>query len=778
LITSSIRLRSLVVFCFLLYKTIRVSSNSVLVSFFCVMSSNLSTKFAGALDEESKGENLSEGVIMTPGASSDLYSNKSASSTGPVAFCLDDIGLGGTACGGLIQGSSTALGTRMCVEPLVGTLARCIVKSHDTKAPVPLQMSRNSAGLFWFLRGVSKGRKLITLDQCWDCAVISRDVLQGISPVPTNVGEWVLLLDGLSDVGAPTSPAALQEFAARVSSHPLAVTPRVKKVRYDRGPARTPDAWENFVDVDMSSLNSDSATSATIQRRMRETIPVVSANVDSLRAAIKGITQDLGGFSKKVGNDLDQQESLLLQLRTELGRRPSEVGASTVWQHVESLNEAVDTVKATVAPSALEAQIQPFLEKALEKIVMGELVDIVKPAFLLAKRYTTRVGAPAGDKLEARLHMLERGQAAGPAPLPVPHPRAAPTVAAGLATLSEARFAMIEAQLVSQAASIASLKAESLVQTNLISQLRSAMASNICEVGDESFDSEVVAQAFAVNHCYATMPTCSFDVVSLLQVAHHEVADTAQAVQEGSNATKAGFKNPLQAAVASSYQIHIPTFLGGSKSASISGAGMFPLPALKVHKAWDDNSTISQRSYVESSVKNAVKSLVALINQSSLTSPGKSLAREMINNSANTIEKLFMFMDRFYGELCNTYGTDAVEAWHLVSSIARRFFSDLYAVRGSARYMSLASQSPAVVGGSYLWAALQAHRIMQEYVAAEFRHHPSVSPVITIHLYSHRVPISIFERRSAKVDDTLKKLADGVKTANTTAGQALKKANG
>ena len=102
---------------------------------------------------------------------------------------------------------------------------------------------------------------------------------------------------------------------------------------------------------------------------------------------------------------------------------------------------------------------------------MGELVDIVKPAFLLAKRYTTCVGAPAGDKLEARLHMLERGQAAGPAPLPVPHPRAAPNVAAGVATLSEARFAMIEAQFVSQAASIASLKAESLVQRNLISQL-------------------------------------------------------------------------------------------------------------------------------------------------------------------------------------------------------------------------------------------------------------------------------------------------------------------
>jgi uncharacterized coiled-coil protein SlyX len=321
---------------------------------------------------------------------------------------------------------------------------------------------------------------------------------------------------------------------------------------------------------------------------------------------------------------------------------------------------------------------------------MGELVEIVKPAFLFAKRYTTRNGAPAGDQLEARLHMLEQGKSLGAAPPVAPHPpRVAPNVIADVATLSEARFAMIEAQLASQAASISSLKAQSLSQENLINQLRSAMASNICEVADESFDSEVVAQAFAVDNHLATMPTCSFDVVSLLQVAHHEVADTAQAVQEGSNASKAGFKNPLQAAVASSYQIHIPTFLGGSKSASTSGMGIHPLPALKFYRSWDDNSTISQRSYVESSVKNAVKSLIATINQSSLTSRAKSLAREMIHSSANALDKLFMFMDRFYGELCNTYGTDAVEAWHLVGSIVRRFFSDLYAVRGSARYMSL-----------------------------------------------------------------------------------------
>jgi hypothetical protein len=65
---------------------------------------------------------------------------------------------------------------------------------------------------------------------------------------------------------------------------------------------------------------------------------------------------------------------------------------------------------------------------------------------------------------------------------------------------------------------------------------------------------------------------------------------------------------------------------------------------------------------------------------------------------------------------------------------------------------------------------------MSEYLAADFRHHPSVAPVITIHLYSHRVPVSIYESRSRKVDTELKPIGESVKTTNTTAGQALKKA--
>jgi hypothetical protein len=78
-----------------------------------------------------------------------------------------------------------------------------------------------------------------------------------------------------------------------------------------------------------------------------------------------------------------------------------------------------------------------------------------------------------------------------------------------------------------------------------------------------------------------------------------------------------------------------------------------------------------------------------------------------------------------------------------------------------------------MIGGAYLWASLQAHRVMSEYLAADFRHHPSVAPVITIHLYSHRVPVSIYEARSRKVDAELKRIGKSVKTANTTQDPAI-----
>ena len=499
------------------------------------------------------------------------------------------------------------------------------------------------------------------------------------------------------------------------------------------------------------------------------------------------MSRELASFRDDVGRDLDSQENVLVQVRGEVGRRSNHMGMSTLWGHVESLSEDTEKLSESMAPSAMEAQVQPVVDRALAQVVMREILPIVKPSFMFAKRFTTGADAPTGDALESRLAALEgglkpstMGSAGGSmfgelgAHHPTFHgaPQASAVPSAGPV---QAQLDAIMLRFAAQDAEIAALKETIIVQDNHLAMMRSAMASEVCEIGGESFDSELSARSFATANRMGEMPTCAIDAISLLQVAHScDFADTASGVEATANAVKAGYTDLLQSTVATSYKIHIPSVLGGKAKAGVAN----PLPAFKTYELWDDKSTISERSSTEASLKQSTASLKAVIADSTLTGKAKELAKNMVDHAAIVVVKLFMFMDRFYGELCNTYGTGKTEAWHLVSSVVKRFFSDVYAVRGRAKFISMQAAKTDSISGAYLWASLQAHRIMEAYVESDFRHHPSVAPVITIHLYSHRVPDSIYQARAVKVDELLKSMAESVKTANTTAGQALKKASG
>jgi hypothetical protein len=85
-------------------------------------------------------------------------------------------------------------------------------------------------------------------------------VVQNLSTEPSTVGEWIVLLDGLS-ANVEESANEVNEFAARVKSHPLAVTPGSKRVRYSAINVDTPNAWENFVDLDTMQIAAGSMSS-------------------------------------------------------------------------------------------------------------------------------------------------------------------------------------------------------------------------------------------------------------------------------------------------------------------------------------------------------------------------------------------------------------------------------------------------------------------------------------------------------------------------------------
>jgi hypothetical protein len=75
---------------------------------------------------------------------------------------------------------------------------------------------------------------------------------------------------------------------------------------------------------------------------------------------------------------------------------------------------------------------------------------------------------------------------------------------------------------------------------------------------------------------------------------------------------------------------------------------------------------------------------------------------------------------------------------------------------------------------------------MKEWMAADFKNHPRIAPMLTLHLFEHRVPTSDHNALMARVAslekellsvhsiaDTARTTADGKKKKGTHAGNAL-----
>jgi hypothetical protein len=132
-------------------------------------------------------------------------------------------------------------------------------------------------------------------------------------------------------------------------------------------------------------------------------------------------------------------------------------------------------------------------------------------------------------------------------------------------------------------------------------------------------------------------------------------------------------------------------------------------------------------------------------------------------------------MQRFYCEITIVHKTEEIEQWHLVASIVKQVFLDLAKVRGPARFVNMTTTKDIDVASTFMWASLvQAHCVMQEYTTSNFRGHPHVAPVVTLHLYAHRVPHGLHTALEGKSNAIVR----DVKAIKVTSGKALQVANG
>jgi hypothetical protein len=114
------------------------------------------------------------------------------------------------------------------------------------------------------------------------------------------------------------------------------------------------------------------------------------------------------------------------------------------------------------------------------------------------------------------------------------------------------------------------------------------------------------------------------------------------------------------------------------------------------------------------------------------------LAAEMHTASHYFICQLCTFVTDFVQEMSSTAESPIEEAWELVSACVRKIFDELRRIRAAAAN-AMAEQNPITKCALYMWCLIQANRVQKEFLDARFRNHPSIAPVIILHVFRTRV---------------------------------------
>jgi hypothetical protein len=262
--------------------------------------------------------------------------------------------------------------------------------------------------------------------------------------------------------------------------------------------------------------------------------------------------------------------------------------------------------------------------------------------------------------------------------------------------------------------------------------------------GGTTFRSIEDCQAFIVEYVPGFTYAYFYDLISLLQRSwgetHVSVSDVWEKLY---NMKRAGFTCKGEAVISASMSTILPTCLGEltGKNAECTNA----LPALPTHKHWvSSGGQMGRRRDIAHCLHN-VKGTLETQQRSHFAGNlvGSSLCKELLSMSYAEWIQYQTMLDDFYGEFLAT--SSPPEAWKLTGMIGKAVLEAQYMVRCIAADVSDLA-TPVKRAARILWATLQAHRVMQEFITAEFRNDPRIAPIIVLHLLETRIGRSDLER--------------------------------
>ena len=443
-------------------------------------------------------------------------------------------------------------------------------------------------------------------------------------------------------------------------------------------------------------------------------------------------TEDLQEHEKwsELAGVLEEINTFQLHIKGKLGTDPglSEIEVPTAWEGISFSYEANKATQKEVLKLAIDLQKHMKLVK-----------DVVTKMELLT------IGSPSVTK-----HDLQSLANNCTSQLKVFHGQVSTTLNGTIGPLLQDLGTRLTALEVPGGGSTPA-PTKALVEMErrwniIIKQIEAKIDAKAVTMGGIIFRSLQDCISFATT----SVPADNFqwfpDIVTYLQFVGGEVVDQSASEQSELHSARTK-RTEEQSTFVAAFKTDIPQVLGGPVGARIKFENKHPLGALKNNAMWDSGDGLSGvRPQIAMSLDNQ-KSKLSMAAETALGGHHKALqvALAMINASHNFWESLSNFIDRFYRQLLtNAYGSSATasgeeECWKLIMTMVRTMFRALRKERVIAESAhSMVDVNQRV--GLYLWASLQAHRVMKEYRDAAFKNHPEVSPSVTFFLFEHRAP--------------------------------------
>lgn len=181
--------------------------------------------------------------------------------------------------------------------------------------------------------------------------------------------------------------------------------------------------------------------------------------------------------------------------------------------------------------------------------------------------------------------------------------------------------------------------------------------------------------------------------------------------------------------------------------------------AIRSFQVWNpQNNYDGVKRRIEQGLDDLKLQIGSAIRASCDTFPeAKHLAQLIHNASQHFLGDLCTWIDSFYLELKTTSQCTPEEAWHLVALCVKKVFEEIHIPRAKAANAANLS-SPNDRLATYLWAMAQAHQIMTSFSAHRFRGHPSVAPVVMLHIFTSRITNTAHGKLCDVVDKLTKRI--------------------